>query len=251
MLNNEVVIITGSSRGIGMGIARHLLQGGARVVINGYEMDETIRAQKTLEQEFGDRVVGVSGDVTDPVTTNLLIERAVASFGPPTQLICNAGIDIVKAAIDYEAIEWRRIVDVNLFGCFVPAQRLAKYWIENHRVGCITMTSSIAGAVGIAKLAPYASSKGGVNQLVRTLAIELAPHQIRVNAVAPGYVDNIMDGVSIHGDADTDRKIRQATPLGRRATVDEVAAAFAFLGSASASYITGVILPVDGGYTAQ
>ena len=118
------------------------------------------------------------------------------------------------------------------------------------RGGSITMTSSIAGSVGIPTLAPYAASKGGVNQLVRTLAAEWAEHAIRVNAVAPGYVANIMDGVSAHDDPTSDQRIGTFTPLGRRATVEEIAAPYAFLASPAAGYVTGSVLTVDGGYTA-
>lgn len=113
------------------------------------------------------------------------------------------------------------------------------------------MTSSIAGTIGIPTLAPYAASKGGINQLVRTLAVEWATNDIRVNAVAPGYVANVMDGVTAHSDPLSDERIRAFTPLRRRATVDEIAAPYAFLAAPAASYITGSILGVDGGYTAH
>lgn len=113
------------------------------------------------------------------------------------------------------------------------------------------MTSSLGGSVGIATLAPYAASKGGVNQLVRTLAVEWAEDRIRVNTVAPGYVENVVAGVTVHADPASEERIRRFTPMGRRARPDEIAAAFAFLASPAASYITGAILAVDGGYTAQ
>jgi len=100
-------------------------------------------------------------------------------------------------------------------------------------------------------LAPYGASKGGVDQLVRNLAVEWAPHGIRVNAVAPGYVANVMAGVTVHADPATEERIRTFTPLGRRATVEEIAAPFVFLASPAATYITGGVLAVDGGYTAQ
>ena len=112
------------------------------------------------------------------------------------------------------------------------------------------MTSSIAGGVGIPSLAPYAASKGGVNQLVHTLAGVWAEHGIRVNAIAPGHVANIMNHVTAHDEPASEARITAFTALARRATVEEIAAPFAFLASAAASYITGSVLAVDGGYTA-
>lgn len=108
----------------------------------------------------------------------------------------------------------------------------------------------VNGYDGISTPAPYAASKGGINQLVRTLAAEWAQHRFRVNAVAPGYVANIMDGVTAHDDRASDQRINIFTPLGRRATVEEIAAPYAFLASPAATYVTGSILAVDGGYTA-
>ncbi|MFD7683501.1 SDR family NAD(P)-dependent oxidoreductase [Streptomyces sp. NPDC060187] len=116
--------------------------------------------------------------------------------------------------------------------------------------GSVTMTSSIAGSVGIPTLAPYAASKGGINQLVRTLAAEWAEHHIRVYAVAPGYVANILNSVTAHDAPSSDWRINTFTPVGRRATVEEIAAPYAFLASPAAGYITGSVLAADGRYTA-
>ncbi|WP_262300078.1 SDR family NAD(P)-dependent oxidoreductase [Microvirga sesbaniae] len=134
---------------------------------------------------------------------------------------------------------------------FLVAQRAAQRWIEQgQRGGAISFTSSIAGSVGAPTLAPYVASKGGINQLVRTLAVEWAEHWIRVNAVAAGYVQNILAGVTVHADPASEERIRRFTPLGPQATFDEIAARFVFLASKEASYVTGAVLAVDGGYTA-
>jgi NAD(P)-dependent dehydrogenase (short-subunit alcohol dehydrogenase family) len=255
-LDGVTATVTGSSRGIGLAIARVLLGQGAQVLVNGYDAKETERAVESLQQQFPTqhdartRVAGLAGDVTERVIVDGLIEEAVRVFGDVDYLVCNAGIDIIKPALEYAPEEWDRVLAVNLKGVFQPAQAIARYWIERGRGGAITMTSSIAGSVGIPTLAPYAASKGGVNQLVRTLAAEWAPHGIRVNAVAPGYVANIMDNVTAHDNPASDQRINTFTPLGRRASVEEIAAPFAFLASPAASYITGSVLAVDGGYTA-
>ncbi|MFD7159270.1 SDR family NAD(P)-dependent oxidoreductase [Kribbella sp. NPDC059898] len=249
-LSGQVAVVTGSSRGIGLAIARVLLGQGAAVVLNGYAADETAGASSELSQAFPGRVVALAGDVGEAEAGQRLVEAAVDAFGGLDHLVCNAGIDIIKPAVEYTPDEWDRILTVNLRGAFLPAQAAARYWIAHRRGGSVTMTSSIAGQVGIPALAPYAASKGGINQLVRTLAAEWAEHGIRVNAVAPGYVANIMDSVTAHDDPASDRRIATFTPLGRRATVDEIAAPYAFLASAAAAYVTGAVVPVDGGYTA-
>lgn len=251
-LSGRTAVVTGSSRGIGLAIAHALLRQGANVVINGHDPDETDQAAQTLQgTDAGrSRVASLPGDITQPQTASDLVEVAVETFGTIHHLVCNAGIDLIKPAVDYQPDEWDHIMAVNLRGVFLPAQAAARHWIAQSQPGSITMTSSIAGAVGIPTLAPYAASKGGVNQLARTLAAEWAAHQIRVNAVAPGYVANIMTSVTAHEDPASDARINTFTPLGRRATVDEIAAPYAFLASPAAGYITGSILAVDGGYTA-
>jgi NAD(P)-dependent dehydrogenase (short-subunit alcohol dehydrogenase family) len=255
-LTGMTAVVTGGSRGIGLAVARVLLGQGARVLVNGYDAVETEDTARSLRDQFPDaadgqlRVAGLAGDIADENVSRRLIEQALTTFGALDHLVCNAGIDIIKPAIDYRPDEWDRILAVNLRGAFLPAQAAARHWIGAGRGGSITMTSSIAGQVGVPTLAPYAASKGGVNQLVRTLAAEWAPHRIRVNAVAPGYVANIMDSVTAHQDPASEQRIATFTPLGRRATVAEIAAPYAFLASPAAGYVTGSILAVDGGYTA-
>jgi NAD(P)-dependent dehydrogenase (short-subunit alcohol dehydrogenase family) len=211
-LTGTAAVVTGSSRGIGLALARVLIQQGAVVLINGHDESETGDALEQLRGEDSgslreSRVTALAGDVTDPEVCQRLVDTAVGTLGRLDHLVCNSGIDIIKSATDYTVEEWDRILAVNLRGAFQPAQAAARHWISHHRPGSITMTSSIVGAVGIPLLAPYAASKGGINQLVRTLASEWAQHRIRVNAVAPGYVDNIMDGVTAHENPASARRI--------------------------------------------
>ncbi len=229
-----------------------MLHQGASVVVNGFYRSETEDAVTRLIAETDEsRVVGAPGDVTDQAAVEKILETALVSFGRLDHVVCNAGIDIIKPAIDYSLDEWDRVLTINLRGAFQITQAAARHWIENGLPGSVTMTSSIAGSVGIPTLTPYAASKGGVNQMVRTLAAEWAAHRIRVNAVAPGYVANIMDNVTAHEDPASDRRIETFTPLGRRAHVNEIAAPYAFLASPAAAYVTGAIIAVDGGYTAS
>jgi NAD(P)-dependent dehydrogenase (short-subunit alcohol dehydrogenase family) len=252
-LSGTVAVVTGGSRGIGLAIARHFLMHGARVIVGGLDPLEAEAAVQELAAEAGDdRVASQPGDVSRSDTSEAIVAAALQRFGRLDTLICNAGIDIIKPAVEYEAEEWDHILAVNLRGAFLPAQQAARVWIERgQRGGSVIMTSSIAARAGIAGLAPYGASKGGIDQLVRTLAVEWAKHGIRVNAVAPGYVENVMAGVEIHADPATEARIRAFTPMGRRATVDEIAGPFLFLASPAAAYVTGAILVVDGGYSAQ
>jgi NAD(P)-dependent dehydrogenase (short-subunit alcohol dehydrogenase family) len=171
-LSGTAAVVTGSSRGIGLSVARTLLAPGACVLINGYDAAETDAALQELAENTPHhadgwvRLARLPGDVTDAALAQQLVEEAVRVFGHIDHVICNAGIDIIKPAVDYNPHEWDRILTVNLRGAFQPAQAAARHWIEQGASGSITMTSSIAGAVGIPRLAAYAASKGGINQLV-------------------------------------------------------------------------------------
>ncbi|MBN5182470.1 SDR family oxidoreductase [Serratia marcescens] len=251
-VTNNVIIISGGSRGLGREIARQFTAAGSHVVIGGHAAAEVEATVKDLHRIYpGSRAVGLEGDISNPEISERLVNLAVESFGRLDHVVSNAGIDVIKPAVDYSVNEWWKVLKVNLGGCFNISQAAARYWIEHgQKNASITMTSSIAGSVGIPTLAPYAASKGGINQLVKTLATEWAEYEIRVNAIAPGYIDNIMDGVVVHGNEKSESRIRTFTPLGRRGSVAEIAAPYLFLASPAASYITGAIIAVDGGYTA-
>jgi NAD(P)-dependent dehydrogenase (short-subunit alcohol dehydrogenase family) len=149
-LADTTAIVTGSSRGIGLAIARALLRQGASVLINGFASVETEEAVEALRDNYpGDgspRVIGLAGDVTDVDLARRLVDGAVQAFGHVDHLVCNAGIDIIKPAVDYSADEWDHILAVNLRGAFQPAQAAARHWIAQGRGGSITMTSSMIGA---------------------------------------------------------------------------------------------------------
>jgi NAD(P)-dependent dehydrogenase (short-subunit alcohol dehydrogenase family) len=247
-VKNQVVCISGASRGLGKGLARMFAERGAHVVIGSYDPEELGTAQAELTADGLDLTTVVS-DVSEPQSCAALTEQAVKKFGLVDTMICNAGIDKIKAAEGYESSEWDSILDVNLKGAYFSAKAAAQAMLPVGK-GSIIMTSSIAGGSGIPGLTPYAASKGGIDQLVRTMAVEWAARGIRVNAVAPGYINNYMDGVDTTSSNPYQQRAIARTPMGRRGEIREFGGAYLYLASAAASYTTGAILYVDGGYHA-
>jgi NAD(P)-dependent dehydrogenase (short-subunit alcohol dehydrogenase family) len=249
-VQNLCVLISGSSRGIGFELAQGFLDHGAKVTISSENQSELDEAFKKLDVKYKNRISAVLCDVRSSESCEKAVSKIISDFGSLTTTICNAGVDIIKPVESYSGQDWKFILDVNLQGAFNFSQAAIQYYLKNKIAGTVTFTSSIAGSVGINGLVPYAASKGGINQLTKTMAVELAKHNIRVNAVAPGYVENIMTGVTVHAKPDEQERIRIFTPLGRKCLKKELVGPYIFLASSASSYVTGHILCVDGGYTA-
>ncbi|QTD92048.1 SDR family NAD(P)-dependent oxidoreductase [Burkholderia anthina] len=247
-VKDQVVCISGASRGLGKGLARMFAERGAHVVIGSYDARELSAAQAELAADGLD-ISTVVADVSDPNACAALVEQTVQKFGRIDTMICNAGVDKIKPAEDYESHEWDQILDVNLKGAYFCAKYAAKAMLSAGR-GSIVMTSSIAGSSGISGLTPYAASKGGIDQLVRTMAVEWAPRGVRVNAVAPGYINNFMDGVDNSSSSPYQQRAMARTPMARRGEIGEFGGAYIYLASDASSYVTGTVLFVDGGYNA-
>ena len=247
-LSGKVAIVTGAGRGLGRVIALGLAQHGADVVV----VSRTLAQVEAVAQEIsglGRKALALQVDTSRKADVDRMVARTRERWGRIDVLVNNAGIDIIKPAAEYAEGEWDQVVAVNLKGYFLCAQAVGRVMIDQ-RAGSIVMNSSIAGSIGIALLVPYAAAKGGVNQLTRTLAVEWAPHGVRVNAFSPAYFENVMQGVeAIHNEA-KERHIREWTPLGRRGRLEELVGPVVFLASDASSYVTGHILMVDGGWTA-
>lgn len=247
-VENKVVCISGSSRGLGKAIAQGFAERGAKVLISSWDSEELDSAeQEFLEQ--GLAVESVVLDVRNQSDCQRFVSTAIERHGTLDVMVCNAGTDIIKPAEKYKENEWDKILDINLRGYYFCAQFAAQHMLSAGR-GSIIMTSSIAGSAGIPGLVPYAASKGGINQLVRTMGVEWAQQGVRVNGVAPGYIENIMANVEFDADDPYQRRAVTFTPMGRRGNVNEFLGAYLFLASEASSYITGEILYVDGGYHA-
>ncbi|MGH7278022.1 MAG: SDR family NAD(P)-dependent oxidoreductase [Candidatus Rokuibacteriota bacterium] len=247
-LTGRVAIVTGAGRGLGKTIALGLAEHGADVVVVSRTLAQVEKAATEISA-LGRKTLALQVDTSRRADVERMVDRALEGWGRIDVLVNNAGIDIIKPAVDYAEAEWDQIVDINLKGYFLCAQAVGRVMLRQGR-GSILMNSSIAGAVGITGLVPYASAKGGVNQLTRTLAVEWAARGVRVNAFAPAYFENVMQGVEQIHNEDKERHIREWTPLGRRGKVEELVGPVVFLASDASSYVSGHVLMVDGGWTA-
>lgn len=243
-LRGHAAHVTGGSRGIGLCAARALAQAGARVTISGLDAAE-VEAEAARLRGEGLAVEGAVLDVTDPVAC----DRAAAAGADI--LVANAGIawpDTPAEEMGAEA--WRRVVAVNLDGAFFSMRAFATGMLARGR-GSIVAVGSMSGLISNRpqRQAQYNASKAGVHHLVRSLAGEWAGRGVRVNAVAPTYVNTLMTSVTARERPDWLAQWVDATPMGRMVEPEEVAAAILFLASPAASAVTGAVLPVDAGYT--
>ncbi|MDT7542842.1 MAG: 3-oxoacyl-[acyl-carrier protein] reductase [Acidobacteriota bacterium] len=242
-LHDRVAIITGASRGIGRATAKRLVEAGANVVIN-YVRDEEGALQLLKEVEAaGGRALPVQGDVRNLSDAERIVNRAIEEFGGVDILICNAGVwegaPIERMGEDV----WARTMDINLKGTWTMCRAVLPFFKE---CGRIVVVSSTAGQRGEANYSNYAAAKGGQISFVKSLAVELAPRSVNVNAIAPGWVDTEMTALEL-ADPARRAKIEKAIPLGRVATADDVALPILFLCSDWARHITGEVLSVNGG----
>jgi len=245
---NQTVIVTGAGYGIGRGIAEYFARKGAKVAIfdlDGATANETAR----IIVSSGGKAKSFKTDVSDYDNVTRSVSEVREEFGAVNILINNAGIRYVRKVLEIPNDEWNRTLAVNLTGMFYMVKAVVPMMQEKHR-GKIVNVASISGLLGQNGRAAYGASKGGIIQFTRSLAVELGP-EINVNAVAPGFVP----GTGMMKDIDKDTRSSSwmvaNTPVKRPGTPEDIAAAVAFLCSDEASFIAGVTLPVDGGFSAS
>ncbi len=242
---DKTAIITGAGQGIGFEIARQLALRGAHVLLNDLDADIARRAAGQIATEGGS-VLAMPGDASDLAFLQHLVDKAVAQFGQLDLAIANAGITTYGDFFEYSPENFQRLVAVNLQGSFFLAQFAARQMKAQGKGGRILFMSSVTGHQSHRHLATYGMTKAGLEMLARGLVLELAPHQITVNAIAPGAT---LTERTLHDPAYAETWQR-ITPTGRPATVEDIAHAALFLLSPLSGQITGQTLVVDGGWTA-
>lgn len=242
-LDGKVALVTGAGRGIGREIALALAAAGADVAINDFAGEDACEEVAGLVREMGRRAAVVMADVGDEQAVNEMVERAERELGPLGVVVNNAGITRDNVVMLIDSADFDAVVRTHLRGTFLVSKAAAKKMFRR-RSGVIVNMSSVVGRRGNAGQANYAAAKAGIIGLTKSLAKELGARGVRVNAIAPGYIDTAM--TQALGD-DVRAAIVGATPLRSIGTPGDVADAVVFLASERARFITGCVLPVDGG----
>ena len=245
-LAGRTAIVTGAARGIGAACARAFAEHGARVVLADVRDEECAATARRIAEDTGESTLALSADVSREEDCGTLLEACVGRFGACDILLNNAGILVPGSILDGTVEDFDRVLAVNLRGPFLLSRLVARHMVERGIKGTIIHMSSTNSVVAIPDELPYAVSKGGIQQLTRVMAVALAVHDIRVNAIGPGAILTEMAKVTMN-DETARRTIMSRTPLGRPGNPSEVATVAVFLASDYASYITGETIFPDGG----
>jgi 3-oxoacyl-[acyl-carrier protein] reductase len=245
-LNGKVCLVTGASRGIGLGIALEFARRGAKLAVNS-SSPKSLSKISSILYGMGVDFIQVPADLSVAEKCFSIVDETVKSFNKIDVLVNNAGVNLPKGVDELTLDDWSRIVAVNLTAPFLCSKRAASYMVSQ-RSGRIINIASIQSFLAIPNRVPYASTKSGILGLTRALALELARYNITVNAIAPGFIETDMVRKIASSGALNLEKVINKIPLGRLGKPDDVAKVAAFLASDDASYITGQVIIVDGGF---
>ncbi|MBC7926663.1 MAG: glucose 1-dehydrogenase [Bryobacteraceae bacterium] len=252
-LAGKYAIITGATTGIGKAIAIRFAQEGANVAVNCRSVDKDAEAalaevQAASSADSGTRHILVQGDVSKENEVQAMFRNAIADFGSLDILVNNAGIQKPAASEEVEMEDFDRVLNVNLRGAFLCAREALSHFLQRNKPGVILNNSSVHELIPKPKYVPYSISKGGLENMTKTLALEYASRGIRVNAVGPGAIITPINDAWTN-DPKAKAEVESHIPMGRAGRAEEIAAVFAFLASEDASYITGQTLFACGGLT--
>jgi NAD(P)-dependent dehydrogenase (short-subunit alcohol dehydrogenase family) len=241
-LEGKLALITGGGSGIGFYIAQSMIQAGAKVIITG-RREAVLQEAVTL---LGHNASYFVNDITQLSTIPNLIAAIEEKHGPIDILVNNAGINMKKHAVEVTDEDFDRVIQTNLHAVFAVTRECGKRMIARKQ-GSIIMITSMAALYGIDRVVAYTASKSAVGGMVKALATEFSPHNVRINAVAPGFIETPMMLTAMNGDPSRRDKAMDRTPMGTWGKPDDIGWAAVFLASPAAKFITGVSLPVDGG----
>ncbi|WP_337175031.1 glucose 1-dehydrogenase [Paludisphaera sp.] len=248
-LSGKTAIVTGGNGGIGLGIALGLAEAGASVAVVGRNEEKTRKAAADIESQTGGKALAVVADLSKPEEVKRAVAEAGERFGRIDALFNNAGINIRRAPQDFTLEEWNEVLNANLTSAFLASQAVYP-WMKRQGGGKIINTGSMTSVLGSSFAAPYATSKGAIVQLTKSLALAWAPDEIQVNAILPGWFDTEMTFAAREQIPGLHERVLARIAKGRWANPADMAGAAVFLASRASDYITGVALPVDGGYLA-
>ena len=243
-LKEKIALVTGASRGLGKAIALHLAEEGAQIIINYAKNSEKAKEVVAAVESTGGKALAMQADVSCWQEVEKMVDSIYEKFGRIDILVNNAGVNRDELIISMEKEDWDAVINTNLGGLFHCTKAVAKYMMIQ-KSGRIINMSSVAGERGGRGQSNYAASKGGVNAFTRSVAMELAPKKVTVNAIAPGVIETEMSSTVIRRAKDF---ILNSVALKRLGQPEEIAKVVAFLASDDSSYITGEVIRVDGGF---
>jgi NAD(P)-dependent dehydrogenase (short-subunit alcohol dehydrogenase family) len=241
-MERKVAIVTGGASGLGLAIAERFITEKISTVIIGRDQQKLNAAKEKL----GTLCYAYAADLTKQEAIPALVSSIKNDLGRIDILVNNAGINLKKEMTDVTDAEFQQILQTNVSGVFTLSREVAKVMIAR-KDGCIVNISSMAAHYGIPKVIAYTASKAAIEGMTRSMAVDLSPLGIRVNCVAPGFIATNMSATALNGDPERKQRVLSRTPMGKLGTPSDVANAVNFLISPEAAFITGAVLPVDGG----
>lgn len=238
----KTALVTGGGSGLGYAIAKAFTGAGITTIIAGRDLEKLNAAAAAL----GDGCYARQCDVSDFDSIPGFVNGILEEFGQIDILVNNAGINQKKAFTEVSTDEFIQILNTNVTGVFVLSREVVKDML-NRKKGCIIHISSMAAQYGLPKVIAYSASKTAIDGMTRAMAVELSPQGIRVNAIAPGFIYSAMTAKALDSDPDRKARVMARTPMGHMGQAEDIGAAALYLASDAAAYVTGVVLPVDGG----
>lgn len=238
----KTAIVTGGGSGLGFAIAKEFTQNNIVTIIVGRD-EEKLKAAK---EQLGENCFYKSSDLSVLTSIPALIENIISEFGQIDILVNNAGINMKKEFTEVTDEDFQKIISTNVCSVFSISREVVKHMLPKNS-GCIINISSMAAQYGLPKVIAYSASKTAIDGMTRAMAVELSPKGIRINAIAPGFIYSAMTEKALNSDPERKAKVFNRTPMGHMGQPEDIGAAALYLASDGAKYVTGVVLPVDGG----